>query len=80
LADLIGIEAILGIERKEEKDRNEKAIFLLLGWTEKKWEIGRILAVAGQQILSGMVIWAKKGEGNKFSEDMGGFANGISAL
>jgi hypothetical protein len=48
LGDLIGIEAVLLIEKGEDKHRNEKAVAFLLSWSERKWEIWRILAGPGQ--------------------------------
>jgi hypothetical protein len=50
-----------------------------LDWSERKLEIGSILGVAGEQTLCNMVIQAKNGEVKGLNEDVGAFANGISA-
>jgi hypothetical protein len=79
LADLIGTEAVLLIEKGDEKHRNKKAIFLLLSWSERQWEIGRISGAPSQHILCDMVMRAKNGKVRGLNEDVGAFANGISA-
>jgi hypothetical protein len=42
---VIGREASFTIENEEEKHINEKSVFLVLGWSKKRWEIGRICGV-----------------------------------